>query len=118
MGGMTHETATFVPRFTRKIYETIPHVNSVLLLLPAPAPSACSNLHTCEICLNAINSSRSGIVFEITIHTTFDEYKHAFESGLVPMAVLQPPQYPDIRIRWRFGSSFDLRYHEVSDSGA
>jgi hypothetical protein len=59
MGGMTHKTATFVLRFTGMIYETTPHVNSLLLLLPAPTPSACAKLHSYEICLNNINNSRS-----------------------------------------------------------
>jgi hypothetical protein len=65
-----------------------------------------------DVCLNAINNSRSGIIFELSVHTNFDEFKLAFKSDHVSFDLLQPPQYPNIHIRCRFrSSSFDHRYH-------
>jgi hypothetical protein len=65
-----------------------------------------------DLCLPVINKGTTG--FQLTVHTTFDEYKLAFESESVPLALLQSPQYPNVHIRCQFGStSFDHRYHNT-----
>jgi hypothetical protein len=62
-----------------------------------------------DLCLHAVNN---GSNFELTIHTIFDEYKLALKTGRVPLALSLLPQYFNIHIRCRFGSSsYVHRYH-------
>jgi hypothetical protein len=88
---MTLVTVIAVSNFTRTLY-LFPHVND-LLLLTVPAPSACANPPPHK--MSALNK---GTTFELTINTTFDKYKLAFNSGRVPLALLLPPQYCNIHI--------------------
>ena len=80
-------------------------------------PDNCS----CNICRKQPPSLRnicSTIVFrnerffELTTNTTFEEYVYAVELGAARLGQLLPPEYPKIRLLFRY-DSFDREFHLI-----
>ena len=78
-------------------------------------PENCS----CNICRRqppSLRNIRSAIVFrndrrfELTVNTTFGEYVYAVELGAARLGQLLPPEFPTIRLWFRY-DSFDRKFH-------
>ena len=50
--------------------------------------------------------------YELTSNTTYEQYVHAVESEQSDIRLLLPPEYPEMRIWFRFANpDFDRRFH-------
>jgi hypothetical protein len=50
--------------------------------------------------------------YELTSNTTYEQYIHAVESEQTSIDLLLPPEFPEVRIWFRFATpDFDIRFH-------